>query len=138
MKIFTYFNESYFDYMEGKEQDSSLIPKEVLNNIKNCFENMYGIIMKLYPKIEEKAESFKIQLENAYKNPTYTDGSSYLEEKLKNLTNEKEFLIKQHEEEKQFLQDNIERLERENKIMTDKLIKNAKSLTSNEQGNTKK
>ena len=118
--------------MEGKERESSLILDEILKNIKDSFESIYDIIMKLYPKIEEKAESFKIQLENAYKIPVQTDGNTYMEEKLKTVTNEKEYLVKQHDDEKSFLLDKIERLERENRIMTDKLIKSAKGLTTNE------
>jgi len=118
--------------MESREKDSTIVLDEILKNIKESFESIYDIIMKLYPKIEEKAESFKIQLENASKSPLQTDGSAYMEEKIKNLTNEKEFLIKQHEDEKQYLLDKIERLEKENRMMTEKLIKNAKSLTTNE------
>ena len=118
--------------MEGREKESSIILDEILKNFKESFESIFDIVMKLNLKIEEKAEYFKIQLENAYKIPVQTDGSGYLEEKVKNLTNEKEFLVKQHEDDKQFLLDKIERLEKENKVMTDKLIKSAKGLTTNE------
>lgn len=51
-----------------------------------------------------------------------------LQEKLTSVTNEKEFLTAQHNDEKQIFLERIENLEKENKLMTEKLIKNAKSM----------
>lgn len=51
-----------------------------------------------------------------------------MQERLTSAIKEKEFFINQHNEEKMIYLDKIEMLEKENKIMTEKLIKNAKSL----------
>jgi hypothetical protein len=53
---------------------------------------------------------------------------SGFEDKIKLATKERDALIKQHEDEKQFLLEKIERLEKENKIITDKLLKNARDI----------
>lgn len=51
-------------------------------------------------------------------------------------TREREFLIKQHQEEKTMLLEKIEKLETENKLMTDKLIKNAKDIVKTRSNNS--
>jgi len=50
------------------------------------------------------------------------------DEKIKQLNREKDFLIDQHNEEKNIFLQKIEALEHENKIMTEKLIKSAKDM----------
>lgn len=59
-----------------------------------------------------------------------------MQEKLSSAVREKEFFINQHNEEKMIYLDKIEMLEKENKIMTEKLIKNAKSLIGVSVGQT--
>lgn len=131
MKIFNYFNECYFEYMEEKEKDSTIILSEIYQNLKNSYEFLFDIIMKLSPKIDEKSENFKTQLENAYKSSLLNNNNNE-GDNFKTILLEKESLIKQYDEDKQFLQEKIERLERENKLITDKLLKSAKNLTTNE------
>jgi len=58
---------------------------------------------------------------------------SNFEEKIKLASKEREFLISQHQEEKNILLQRIETLEQENKIITEKLLKNAKDLISTTQ-----
>ena len=41
---------------------------------------------------------------------------------------ERELIIKQFQEEKMILQEKIDRLEKENKLITEKLLKNAKDI----------
>lgn len=55
------------------------------------------------------------------------------EDKIKLANKEREFLITQHHEEKNLLLQRIESLEQENKLMTEKLLKNAKELITNTQ-----
>jgi len=131
VKIFNYFNECYFEYMEEKEKDSTIILSEIYQNLKNSYEFLFDIIMKLSPKIDEKSENFKTQLENAYKSSLLNNNNNE-GDNFKTILLEKESLIKQYDEDKQFLQEKIERLERENKLITDKLLKSAKNLTTNE------
>lgn len=54
--------------------------------------------------------------------------NNLLQEKLASATKEKDFLLSQNNEEKSMFLERIENLEKENKIMTDRLIKNAKSM----------
>ncbi len=58
---------------------------------------------------------------------------SNFEDKIKLTNKEREFLISQHNEEKNILLQRIEALEQENKIMTEKLLKNAKELITTTQ-----
>jgi hypothetical protein len=59
------------------------------------------------------------------------------EDKIKSATRERDLLIKQHEEERQYLLEKIERLEKENKQMTEKMLKNAREIiNSSHTGNT--
>jgi len=53
-----------------------------------------------------------------------------LEEKVKQLMREKEFLVKQHTDERSLLLEKIQRLEDENKVVTDKILKKTKELVS--------
>jgi len=117
--------------MEEKEKDSTIILSEIYQNLKNSYEFLFDIIMKLSPKIDEKSENFKTQLENAYKSSLLNNNNNE-GDNFKTILLEKESLIKQYDEDKQFLQEKIERLERENKLITDKLLKSAKNLTTNE------
>jgi hypothetical protein len=58
------------------------------------------------------------------------------EEKIRLATKEREIIINQHQEEKQFFLEKIERLEKENKVMTDKLLKNAKEIINGNMNNS--
>lgn len=51
-----------------------------------------------------------------------------LENKVKQTIREKDFLVKQHQDERQLLLEKIQRIEEENKLMTDKIIKKTKDL----------
>jgi len=55
------------------------------------------------------------------------------EDKIKLANSERDFLISQHQEEKNILLQRIEALEQENKMMTEKLLKNAKDLINTTQ-----
>jgi len=71
----------------------------------------------------------KKDLDEALKNIKLLENkSNLLQEKLTTGSKEKEFLSAQHNDEKQTLLERLENLEKENKIMTEKLIKNAKSM----------
>jgi hypothetical protein len=58
-----------------------------------------------------------------------------MQQKLLNTIKEKDFFINQHQEEKMIFLEKIEMLEKENKIMTEKLLKNARSLIGVSVGN---
>ena len=78
----------------------------------------------------------KIQLEEAVKTAQIVDKEiGNFEEKIRLATKERDLIISQHSEEKSFLLDKIDRLERENKQMTDQLLKNAKNLLNKSSSN---
>lgn len=54
--------------------------------------------------------------------------SNKYDDKINQLNREKDFLVEQHNEEKNILLQRIEALEHENKLMTEKLIKSAKDM----------
>ena len=101
--------------------------KEVANLLfDNIFEsgnNLVELINNLYPKIEEKTETLRNQLEDAWK---AAEEITDYEEKYKIVNKEKELISN----EKNLMKDKLERLETENKIMTEKLIKNAKDIVA--------
>ena len=71
----------------------------------------------------------KNQLETALKEASGIDSSiQTLEEKIKQLLKEKEFLIKQHMDERELLTEKMQRLEQENKLITEKFLKRTKDL----------
>lgn len=129
LKIFNYFNKKYLDLLEIKEPDSARILKQLFDNTAKSSELLTSIIYKLYPKINEKTNILRSQLEEALKTAQVVDKEiGGFEEKVRMATKERDMLLMQHQEEKDFLLEKIERLERENKQMTDQLLKNAKNL----------
>jgi len=114
--------------MKGKEKDSTLILDELLQNMKTSFKFLFEILVKLDPKIEEKSKSFKVQLDLAYK----TSLNNNQEDKIKNLIYENEMLIKKYEDEKAFFLERIDKLEKENKVITENMLRSARVLTTNE------
>ena len=131
IKIFKFFKNKFLDILEKKDSDSSKIIKEIIDNILKSFDFLVNIIFKLYPKIDDKTENLRKQLDEALKAAQIVDGEiAGFEEKINQVTREREIMSKQHHEEKLFLLEKIERLEKENKMMTDKLLKNAKDIIS--------
>lgn len=134
IKIFTYFKNKYLTILENKNLEASKILGEIFDNILKAGDFLTNIIYKLYPKIDEKTDNLRKQLDEALKAAQVVDNEiGGFEDKIKLASRERAVLIKQHEEEKQLLTEKIERLEKENKIMTEKLLKNAKDIIS---GNT--
>ena len=84
-------------------------------------QKIINIINKLYPKIEEEIEKNKNKqssMNNEIDN----------EDKVKALKKEKDIIEKQYQEEIAIYQAKIEKLETENKIMTEKLLQSAKNI----------
>jgi hypothetical protein len=88
---------------------------------------MYELINKLNPKIEEKTEVIKRQTEEITSN-NYRNEINNLEQRLNEVLNEKETLVRHYEEDKKFLTERIKQLEAENNAMTEKVIKRAKDI----------
>lgn len=131
IKIGNYFIEKFIEYLDKKDPESSNIIKDVFNNNAQSSEYLQGIIEKLYPKITEKTTNLKNQLDVAMREANSVDTAIInLEEKVKQTIREKDFLVKQHQDERQLLLEKIQRLEDENKLMTDKILKKTKDLVN--------
>jgi hypothetical protein len=139
IKIFDYFNTKHCECQDTSNPDNSKLSKEIVENIVKSSEFLIsnlllklGIIHKLYPKIDEKTDNLRKQLDEALKAAQVVDNQiDGFGDKMHQANRERDFIIKQHQEEKQIMQEKIERLEKENKIMTDKLLKNAKDIIQN-------
>jgi hypothetical protein len=132
IKIFKYFSKMHCDYQDIKEPESSKLAREVTDNIIKASEFLTSIIYKLYPKIDEKTDNLRRQLDEALKAAQVVDNQiDGFGDKIVQANKERDFIIKQHQEERIILLEKIERLEKENKMMTDKLLKNAKEIISN-------
>ena len=117
------------EYLEKKDPESSIIISDVFSNNSQSSDFLQGIIEKLYPKITEKTSNLKNQLDVAMREANSVDTAILnLEDKVKQTIREKDFIVKQHQDERQILLEKIQRLEEENKMMTDKILKKTKDL----------
>jgi hypothetical protein len=121
--------------IERRDPETGAILNDTMSYIKESHEAMYDLLSKLNVKIEEKIENYRRQTEEAIKaannNPKLSQVEE-LERQLEQALKQNEFLTKQSEDERNLLLDKIERLEMENKNMTEKIIKKAKDLSSDE------
>lgn len=115
--------------IERRDPDLVAIIKDTNSLISNANNSLTDIIFKLNPKIKETSEGMKKQFEEALKNTNYFKSKEY-EEKIAFMQKEKDFLLSQAEIEKNMLKEKITQLETENKLMTDKIMRKAKSAIS--------
>ena len=117
-KLYKYLSEQYIEKLNEKNKE---IASLLFNNIFNCGEKLIQIIDLIYPKIEEKYESLRSQLEDALK---LSDNNVEFEQKLKTVTKEKDILSNENN----LIQNKLILLENENKLMSEKLLNNAKEI----------
>ena len=115
--------------LERRDPDLTGILKDTNKLILNSNNSLTDIIYKLTPKIKENSDNYKKAVEDAIKNTNYNKAKEY-EEKNMYMEKEKDFILSQNEVEKNMLQERIRQLETENKLMTDKLIRKAKTQIS--------
>jgi hypothetical protein len=115
--------------LERRDPELTTILKDTNKLILNSNNSLSNIIFKLTPKIQENSENLKKQVEDAIKNTNYLKAKEF-EEKYIFMQKEKDFILSQNEIEKNMLQERIRQLENENKLMTDKLIRKAKTQIS--------
>ena len=115
--------------LERRDPELTAILKDTNKLILNSNNSLSNIIFKLTPKIQENSENLKKQVEDAIKNTNYLKAKEF-EEKNIFMQKEKDFILSQNEIEKNMLQERIRQLENENKLMTDKLIRKAKTQIS--------
>jgi len=93
-------------------------------NLNTSTDGVLDIMFNLHDKIIEKGTNIKVEMDNVLKNAENIDGNvQKYEEQLRIMESQQEILEKQHEEDIQI----INKLENENRIMTDNLLKKAKS-----------
>ena len=108
-------------YEKINDNEIKTIAQLLINNILNIGEKLVDLIEMLYPKIEEKTEVLRNQLEDAWK---AADEIIDYEKKYNDVIKVKNFL----NNENNILKIKNENLQNENNIMTKKLLKNAKDI----------
>jgi len=134
IKIYKYFFDTLTDKAIPFTTDSEAFAllKDLNDKLKINSDLMCDIMNKLYPKINEKSEQMKKQIEEALKGAHVVDEElKTFEDKIAFCNKERDYVINQANEEKQLMLSKIEMLEKENKEMTEKLISNAKLLIAN-------
>ena len=110
--------EKYLNYLD---KENSSLGNYLFKIIFQTADKLVDLINNLYPKIEEKTKNLRHQLEDAWK--AAGEISDY-ETKYKNIKNIKIIL----ESNIELLQKKLNKLEKENKILTQKLKQNAKNI----------
>ena len=108
-------------FLSKLDEKMKEIGKILFKSVFNSAEKIIKIVNILFPKIEEKTEILRNQLEDAWKT---IDENSIYEQKFKDLFKEKELL----NNENNLINNKLKKLENENKLMTEKLIKNARDI----------
>ena len=108
-------------FLSKLDEKMKEIGKILFESVFNSAEKIIKIVNILFPKIEEKTEILRNQLEDAWKT---IDENSIYEQKFKDLFKEKELL----NNENNLINNKLKKLENENKLMTEKLIKNARDI----------
>lgn len=116
-------------FLSKLDEKNKEIGKILFESVFNSAEKLIKIVNNLFPKIEEKTETLRNQLEEAWK--TIDENGTY-EQKFKDLFKEKELL----NNENNLIQNKLKKLENENKLMTEKLIKNARDIFTKSKENT--
>ena len=120
--------EKFLNYLD---KENSSLGSYLFKIIFQTADKLVDLINNLYPKIEEKTDNLRHQLEEAWK--AAGEISDY-EAKYKNIKNIKIIL----ESNIELLQKKLNKLEKENKILTQKLKQNTKNIIKkNDKANKK-
>ncbi len=117
-KLQKYLSDKFIERLEDKNQE---IGKLLFKNIFKSGQLLVNLINNLYPKIEEKTENLRNQLEEAWK---AAEEINDYEKKYKIIYKEKQLLDNNYS----LLKSKIEKIENENKLMTQQLLKTAKDI----------
>jgi hypothetical protein len=115
------------------EKDTYDLIKEIHDNISKSYLLLIKIIYKLYPVIEEKIQTLKMQLNEAIKhnNNVFMELNEN-ENKIKQEVKNKENMINTYQDKINYLESRIKQLENENNLMTEKLFNSAKKAINSE------
>ena len=120
--------EKYLNYLD---EENNIIGNFIFKIIFKTSDRLVELINLLYPKIEEKTENLRNELEEAWKDAS--EISDY-EKKYKNIKNTKIIL----ESNIELLQKKNNKLEKENKFLTQKINKKVKDVIKKNDKTSKK
>ena len=130
VNLISFFINSFFEHSDllNMENAKNDIAKKINDVLNLLFGTLFKIIEELYTKIENtnKLKNKKIEFLLEYLN----DNSVKSENKMVSFNEEYENLKKKYKKEKELYNLKIEKLQRENKQITDSLIKKGIDLSS--------
>ena len=129
LKILNYFNNKLLTFLKLQDEDNANIIEKITDHFFKTSMKLINIITKLNPKIEEETAKLKQKANTPIQHQYIPENDAQgFEEKIKTIKKEKDLIIQQFQDEITIYQTKIERLENENKMMTQKLLQNAKSI----------
>lgn len=139
LKISKFLVEKFMDYTEIKDAENTMIYKEIFSHICVSNTNLFELLDRLYPKINEKTNNLRNQIDTMSREAgAFSETMQAMEDRMKQMEKEREFIIKQYEDERELLLDKIQKLEDENKLMTEKILKKTKDLLNESSQNLRK
>ncbi len=99
--------------------------------MSSATSDLMSLILKVHPAVEEKNNQYRISIEDSMVNPLKSQIQD-LENKLGDVYAERDELVsksKFFEDEAKFLRNKLEKIESENKVMTEQMIKRAKDIS---------
>ena len=130
LSIYSFFTHKFLEFLQTQnEKDTFDLIKEIHDNISKSYNMLIKIIYKLYPIIDEKIQMLKMQLNEAIKhnNNVFVELNEN-ENKIKEEGINKEKLINNYQERISYLESKVKQLEKENNLMSEKLLSPVKNL----------
>ena len=130
LTIYSFFTQKFLEFLQTQnEKDTFDLIKDIHENITKSYLTLIKIIYKLYPIVDEKFQMIKMQLNEAIKhnNNVFVELNEN-ENKIKEDTKNKEKLINNYQERISYLESKVKQLEKENNLMSEKLLSPVKNL----------
>ena len=120
-----YLAEKFLTYLDESNKNIGDI---LFNSIFKSGERLVNLMNNLYPKIEEKTDGLRTQLEEAWKS---AEDIGNFENKFNEMKKLKDIVSGENE----ILKMKLNKLENENKMIMNKLLNNNKNIDSNNNNN---
>ncbi len=134
--ILNFFFEHYYKYETIFNEDKKNIYDTIYENYKKAMSSLSNIITQLEPRVTEVTNTMRKQIELGLEEINELNMNGDSNEKITRLKREMAKTIKVYQEEKNFYTTKIERLENENKYMTEKLVKTGIQLSEEANSNS--
>ena len=121
LKLEQYLADKFLTYLDESTRN---IGEILFNSIFKSGERLVNLMNNLYPKIEEKTDGLRTQLEEAWKS---AEDIGDFENKFNEMKKLKDIVSGENE----ILKMKINKLENENKMILDKLLNNARNIDNN-------